>query len=104
MNASFSRKDDYPPERYMQESVKSGPFKGHKCDREEWDKMLDRYYELNGWDKMTGLQTCSCLAELGMEDIIDMLPIGKDEPQFISHKPKNFLRETFKERETRDDH
>ena len=81
MNAGFSRDDDYPPERYMQEPVKSGPFKGHKCDREEWDKMLDRYYELHGWDTETSLQTHSSLVELGLEDIARMILKEKDDQQ-----------------------
>jgi len=29
--------------------------------------MLDEFYELQGWDKGTGLQTHQGLAEIGME-------------------------------------
>ena len=73
IHTEFDRKDDFPPERYMEESAKSGPYAGHKCDRDRWDEMLDRFYELHGWDKETGLQTRRCLAELGMEDVAKQL-------------------------------
>lgn len=69
IHTDFDRKDDYPPRRYVEEPIKSGPCAGHRCDIERFDEMLDRFYELHGWDKRTGLQTSKCLTELGMEDI-----------------------------------
>ena len=73
IHTDFHRKDDYPPRRYMEEPIKSGPRAGYKCDKKEWDKMLDRFYELHDWDRKTGWQTRRCLVELGMEDIADQL-------------------------------
>jgi len=73
IHAGFDRKDDYPPRRYMEEPVKSGPHAGVKCDKEKWDEMLDRYYELHGWDKETSLQTRQGLMELGLEDVAQKL-------------------------------
>jgi aldehyde:ferredoxin oxidoreductase len=73
IHTDFDRKDDYPPLRYMEEPVKSGPFAGYKADKEKWDEMLDRYYEIHGWDKTTSLQTAKCLTELGMEDVAEKL-------------------------------
>jgi aldehyde:ferredoxin oxidoreductase len=73
IHAGFDRNDDYPPTRYMREPVKSGPYAGCKCDKEKWDKMLDRFYELQGWDKITSLQTRHCLVELGMGDVAEQL-------------------------------
>jgi len=73
IHASFDRKDDYPPTRYLEEPIKSGPYAGLKCDKEKWDEMLDRYYELHGWDKATGWQTRKCLTELGLEDVAQKL-------------------------------
>jgi aldehyde:ferredoxin oxidoreductase len=71
IHTDIGRKDDYPPRRYMEEPVKSGPYAGQKCDKDKWDEMLDRYYELQGWDKQTGLQTRQGLVDLGeMEDVI----------------------------------
>jgi len=69
IHAGFDRKDDYPPKRYMEEPITSGLYAGYKCDREKWDEMLDRFYELHGWDKETSLQTSKCLLELDMEDV-----------------------------------
>jgi aldehyde:ferredoxin oxidoreductase len=73
IHAGFDRKDDYPPRRYMDEPIRSGPYAGVKCDKDEWDQMLDRFYELNGWDKATGLQTRRDLVELGMEDVAEKI-------------------------------
>ena len=71
IHAGFTREDDYPPRRYMEEPVNAGPYAGFKCDKEKWDQMLDRLYELHGWDIRTGLQTRSCLEELGLEDVAE---------------------------------
>ena len=73
IHAGFSRKDDLPPRRYLEEPVKSGPFAGFRCEREEWEKMLDEFYAFNGWDRETSLQTRQGLEELGMEDIAKIL-------------------------------
>lgn len=73
LHTDFDRKDDYPPPRYIEEPVSSGPYAGYKCDKEEWDKMLDKLYELHGWDKRTGWQTRQCLVELGMEAVAEKL-------------------------------
>ncbi|MDI6756144.1 MAG: aldehyde ferredoxin oxidoreductase C-terminal domain-containing protein, partial [Thermodesulfobacteriota bacterium] len=78
IHAGFDRKDDYPPRRYMKEAVRSGPFAGNICDREKWDEMLNRYYELQGWDPEMGLQTSRCLGELEMDDVAEKLnKLGK---------------------------
>ena len=78
IHTDFERKDDYPPRRYIEEAIKSGPYAGYKCDKEKWDEMLDRFYELQGWDKRTSWQTRQCLTELGMEDVAQKLEkVGK---------------------------
>ena len=69
LHTNFDRKDDYPPRRFMEEQVKSGPYAGHRCEKENWDKMLDEFYELQGWDEATSLQTRTSLMKLGMEDV-----------------------------------
>ena len=62
----------------MEEPIKSGPFTGYKCDKEKWDEMLDKLYELHGWDKESSLQTRRCLVELEMEDVAEKLErVGK---------------------------
>ncbi len=64
IHTSFDRKDDYPPERLMEEGVKTGPLQGEKLDKEKWSKMLDEYYELHKWDKKTGKIPVKRLKEL----------------------------------------
>ncbi|MFC2014350.1 aldehyde ferredoxin oxidoreductase family protein [Chloroflexota bacterium] len=73
LHVGFSRKDDYPPQRFMEEPIKSGPNKGELLSREKWDRMLDEYYELHGWDKSTGWQTRRCLEALDLNSIADDL-------------------------------
>ncbi|MFC1911604.1 aldehyde ferredoxin oxidoreductase C-terminal domain-containing protein [Chloroflexota bacterium] len=73
IHAHFKREDDYPPVRYMEEPVASGPYEGHRCDREKWDEMLDIFYDLHGWDTKTGLQTEKCLLELGLDEVAGWL-------------------------------
>jgi aldehyde:ferredoxin oxidoreductase len=78
LHAGFSRKDDYPPHRFMEEPIRSGPMKGERLVREKWDEMLDRYYGLHAWDKRTGWQTRKCLEDLDLKKLADDLErVGK---------------------------
>ncbi|MFA5317822.1 MAG: aldehyde ferredoxin oxidoreductase C-terminal domain-containing protein, partial [Dehalococcoidales bacterium] len=45
------RKDDTLPERMFETVVPGGPFKGDQLDRQKFDKMLDEYYDISGWDE-----------------------------------------------------
>jgi len=67
------RKDDYPPRRLMEEPIKSGPFKGERLKKDDWDRMLDEYYQLHKWDKETGWCTEISLKLLGLTEILEML-------------------------------
>jgi len=73
LHAGFARQDDYPPKRFMEEPIKSGPARGELLAKDKWDKMLDEYYELHGWNKQTGWQTRSQLEELGLKEMADEL-------------------------------
>lgn len=73
LHTSFDRKDDYPCERFYNEPVASGPFKGERLDHAEWNAMLDEHYRLHQWDAATGLQTRAGLAGLGMSDVAERL-------------------------------
>ena len=53
--------------------MKSGPYTGERIDHEAWERMLDEYYNLRGWDKETGLQTRQSLEALGLKPIADRL-------------------------------
>ena len=46
----LSRKDDTLPKRYFDEPIPAGPAKGAVITRDGFDRMLDEYYRLHGWD------------------------------------------------------
>jgi len=64
----FSRKDDALPERYFKEATPIGlpRVKGRKINREKFEKMLDDYYTLHGWDN-NGTPTKETIQKLGIE-------------------------------------
>ena len=64
-NAGFLRFDDYPPRRFMEEPVKSGPLKGELLNKTDWDKMLDKYYKLRGLDQ-NGIPTSKTMQQLNI--------------------------------------
>jgi aldehyde:ferredoxin oxidoreductase len=67
LREGFSRKDDTLPERYFKEPTPIGLqiARGRKIDREQFEKMLDEFYELHGWDK-NGVPTDETLKRLGL--------------------------------------
>ncbi len=73
IHAGFDRNDDYPCERYYNEPVKSGPYKGERIDHDIWDRMLDTIYRLHGWDIETSWQTRKGLNKIGLNDVADKL-------------------------------
>jgi aldehyde:ferredoxin oxidoreductase len=50
LHTKWGREDDMPPKRFTSQPL-DGKF---KIDLKAWNRMLDRYYELHGWDKKTG--------------------------------------------------
>ena len=52
----ITRKDDYLPARFMEPLI-GGPTDGQKISKQEIDSMLDNYYEICGWDPITGIPT-----------------------------------------------
>lgn len=73
LHTNMTREDDMPPKRFIEEEVKSGPYKGFKIDQKLYDAMLDEYYTLWGWDGKTGKQTKSSLEEIGLEEVAKRL-------------------------------
>jgi aldehyde:ferredoxin oxidoreductase len=73
IHADFERKDDYPPEIFFEDPIKTGPFEGEKLNREKWDDMLDEYYCLHGWDTETSFPREETLRALGLEKYADIL-------------------------------
>ena len=43
----------------------------------DWDRMLDEYYTLNGWDVQSSWPTEKKLEELNLEECIEMLQAAK---------------------------
>ncbi len=71
--AGFTREDDFPPQRLMEERIQSGPMKGELLNKEDWAKMLDEYYSHHGWDCQTGWPTMEKLKELDLDECLDKL-------------------------------
>ncbi len=57
------RTQDTLPWRVMHEPIPDGPAQGRYCPPEEFEKMLNRYYTLRGWDR-NGVPTKHKLSEL----------------------------------------
>ena len=69
----MSRADDQPPARIFDETIKSGPTKGEKLDYDKFQKMLNEYYEIRGWDTKTGRVSKSKLEELELPEVAEDL-------------------------------
>jgi aldehyde:ferredoxin oxidoreductase len=65
-HAGFDRTDDLPTHRDLNEPIPTGKLKGWHIDKSKWNKMLDHYYELQGWDTATGFPTKQTLDKLGI--------------------------------------
>ena len=61
----YGRGFDYPPQRFMEEEVPSGPAKGKVFPREKVEEILDNYYAARGWTR-EGLPSRMKLEELGL--------------------------------------
>ncbi len=72
LHAGFTRRDDYPPRRLMEEPA-SGPFEGELLDPAKWEEMLNEYYRAQGWDLDTGWQTEDSLRSLQLDEVIEKL-------------------------------
>ncbi len=66
---SFGRAWDYPPKRWLEEPVPTGPAKGAYIPKEEFDKLLDDYYRKRGWDE-NGHPTEEKLKELELDKLL----------------------------------
>ncbi len=66
----MTRKDDVVGGKWNSEPIVGGPAAGERIHPEKFDKLLDEYYQLRGWDSM-GIPTASTLSALGLEDIAE---------------------------------
>jgi len=77
-HTDFDRKDDLPTPRDLSEPIPTGDLAGWKMDEEEYNRMLDEYYDLHGWDSETSFPTRKTLVDLGLEKVADDLErLGK---------------------------
>jgi len=67
----ITRADDTLPPRLLEEPLPEGPAAGKV--NENLPAMLDKYYELRGWDRDSGKPTPDKLRELGLEEYIEDL-------------------------------
>jgi len=73
LHTDISKKDDYPPVRFMHERIESGPFEGEVIHPEQWDNLLSHYYAIQGWEPETGLPQDAKLRELGLDSVAEKL-------------------------------
>lgn len=64
----LGRKDDILPDRLF-EPLETGPLTGKQLDRKQFDKALDYYYEMMGWDVETGIPREAKLHHLNIADL-----------------------------------
>jgi aldehyde:ferredoxin oxidoreductase len=67
---NFGRHLDYPPARFYNEPIPSGPNEGHYLTREELGILLDEYYRARGWDE-NGIPTPETLERLGLGALVE---------------------------------
>ena len=61
--------DDRLPERIFKDSFTKGPVKGVHIKKDEFEKSLQEYYSIRGWDKK-GIPTKEKLKELSLEKMV----------------------------------
>jgi len=76
MHTNLSREDDLPPRRFRKEEVRTGLYKGFKADADKYNKMLDEFYRLWGWDEKTGRLTRTSLERVGLKEVADILEMA----------------------------
>jgi aldehyde:ferredoxin oxidoreductase len=62
----------------MNEPIPTGRLAGWRLDSDKWNKMLDEYYDIHGWDRKTSFPKRLTLVDLGLQSVADELAkIGK---------------------------
>lgn len=69
LKEGISREDDRLPLRFHQEKLPDGPTKGQIIPIEDFNRMLDEYYQFRGWDA-NGVPTKEKLSALGLTNIV----------------------------------
>jgi aldehyde:ferredoxin oxidoreductase len=68
----MTRKDDVLPVR-LTTPLTEGLYKGQSIPHDDFERMLDAYYESRGWDRITGIPTRAKLLQLGLRDAAEDL-------------------------------
>ena len=68
----FTPADDTLPDRCF-EAFTSGPLEGVSHDRQEFQAALETYYQIAGWDPVSGAPTAAKCAELDLGWLADLL-------------------------------
>jgi len=63
------RADDQLPERFSNEKLPEGPTRGRILTREMYNRMLDEYYRVRGWDA-DGVPTEETLGRLDLKELV----------------------------------
>jgi len=71
----LDRRHDTLSERFFTKALKGGRSDGMKLEREEFERGLDDYYRLAGWDVETGTPTRWKLEELGLDWLAEELGV-----------------------------
>ncbi len=71
-NEKWNRELDVPPMRWFKEPLPVGSLKGAKLDLDNYNGMLDSYYQKRGWNK-NGVPTRATLEKLGLADVANQL-------------------------------
>ncbi|ADV64433.1 aldehyde ferredoxin oxidoreductase family protein [Desulfurococcus mucosus] len=71
-HSGWSRSMDYPPARWFKHPLTKGPYAGHHLDPLRYEKMLEAYYEMRGWNE-NGIPRRETLLKLGLDFTIPIL-------------------------------
>ncbi len=73
LHAGFGRRDARAPGKLASIPVEDGPFKGQCLDSVSWEKMLDDYYRIHGYDSASGWPTRERVHEAGLGSAAEKL-------------------------------
>jgi aldehyde:ferredoxin oxidoreductase len=71
----IGREADTLPKKFFTRPLKGGPSDGYVIDQDEWQKAVDTYYAMCGWDAETGNPTRVKLEALGIGWVADELDL-----------------------------
>jgi aldehyde:ferredoxin oxidoreductase len=69
VRTGYSRKDDVLPEKWFQDPAFREYLTGRTLTPDDVERMMDDYYDEQGWDIKTGIPTSERLKELGLAGV-----------------------------------